>query len=81
MSDGPSDALQALLDREAKLRADVCNPNITEIELPPSFFLQQVGLHTVMCDPIGRIWDTTVSPIRMIFDPLFLTRKQEDSHG
>lgn len=70
-------ALQALLDREAKLRSDLCDPGVTEINMPPSFFFGQVGLHTVMVDPIGRLWDTTASPIKMIFDPLFFTRKKE----
>jgi hypothetical protein len=76
MSD-PSTALQALLDREEKLRADLLDPGVTEINMPAAFFHAQVGLHTVMVDPIGRLWDTTASPIKMIFDPLFFTRKKE----
>lgn len=73
--------LQAILDREAKLHADLLNPEITEIDMPEAFFLQQVGLRTVMVDPIGRLWDTTARPIKMIFDPLFFTRKGKDTHG
>lgn len=69
-------ALDDLLARETKLRADLCDPNVTQIDMPGAFFAQQVGLHTIMCDPIGRIWDTTASPIKMIFDPLFFTRKK-----
>lgn len=76
-----SDTLQQILDREKKLRDDICNPEITEIDMPEAFFLQQVGLHTIMVDPIGRLWDTTARPIKMIFDPLFFTRKKADSHG
>lgn len=68
--------LEEIEERERKLRADLCDPGITEINLPEAFFLQQVGLRTVMADPIGRIWDVSASPIRMIFDPLFLTRKK-----
>lgn len=73
-----SDALQNLLDREAQICADLRNPDVKEITVPAAFFAQQIGLHTIMADPIGRIWDVTASPIRMIFDPLFLTRKKEN---
>lgn len=71
------DAIRAIKDRAAKVQADLCDPGVTEINIPHAFFHQQVGLHTIMVDPIGRLWDTTASPIKMIFDPLFLTRKKE----
>lgn len=72
--------LDHILAREAKLRSDLCDPGVTEINMPQVFFAEQVGLHTIMCDPIGRIWDTTASPIKMIFDPFSLSRKKEKTH-
>lgn len=75
------DALQKILDREKKLHEDICNPEITRIDMPEAFFLEQAGFHTIMVDPIGRLWDTTARPIKMIFDPLFFTRKGKDTHG
>lgn len=64
-------------DQEAQIRADLRDPSVKEIVVPAAFFANQIGLHTIMADPIGRIWDVTESPIRMIFDPLFFTRKKE----
>lgn len=73
--------LEEIQEKERKFRADLCDPGVTEINLPRAFFHEQVGLRTVMVDPIGRLWDVTASPIKMIFDPLFLTRKKEKPDG
>lgn len=74
---GAGNTFTDLLAREAQLRADVRNPEITEIDMPPAFFKEQIGLRTIMADPIGRIWDVADNPIRMIFDPFSLSRKKE----
>jgi hypothetical protein len=67
--------IEEIQARERKFRADLLDPTITEIALPHAFFHEQVGLHTVMVDPIGRLWDVGASPIKMIFDPFSLSRK------
>lgn len=74
-------ALKAILEREAKVRAQLCDPSVTEIDVPNGMFAEQIGLRTVCVDPIGRIWDTGDRRIKMIFDPLFLTRKKEKTDG
>lgn len=69
--------IEEIQEKERKFRADLCDPGVTEINLPPAFFHEQIGLRTIMADPIGRFWDVGASPIRMIFDPFSLSRKKK----
>lgn len=65
--------LEELRAKEAKLRADIASPAITEVDIPRSFFPEQLGLREIMCDELGRLWDTSQRPtIKMIFDPMWL---------
>jgi hypothetical protein len=75
MSDIAAAAMAEIRERERKFRADLCDPAVTEINLPRAFFHEQIGLRTIMVDPIGRLWDVGASPIKMIFDPFSLSRK------
>ena len=68
--------IEDLLAIERALREDLSNPRAKEITLPKGFFPSQIGLRDVMVDSIGRLWDTTASPIKMIFDPLDFARKK-----
>lgn len=70
-------SIDDILAVERKIREDLCDVGVTEIMVPRAFFKEQIGLRTIMCDQIGRIWDVADNPIRMIFDPFALTRKRK----
>lgn len=68
------DRLTQLLKLEAKLRVDLLDPKVTQLELPNGFHPQQIGLREVMCSADGRLWDTRANPIKVIFDPKWAAR-------
>ena len=68
--------IEDLLAIERALREDLSNPRAKEITLPKGFFPSQIGLRDVMVDSLGRFWDVSGTPIKMIFDPLAFNRKK-----
>lgn len=74
-------ALDDILNAEREIRNLLCNWNVTEIMIPRAFRMEQVGLRAVMVDRLGRFWDVSENPIRMIFDPLGRSPQKEQDHG
>lgn len=72
-------ALEEIMQRERKVRADLVDPGVTEINLPRGFYHEQIGLRPVMIDPIGRLWDVGGATMKMIFDPQ--QHKKENTNG
>lgn len=67
----PQDPLQALLERESKIKQAVLDPSVTEIDTL-GFSMQQLGLEIALVGKDGRIWghtDKVNGKLQMVFDP------------
>lgn len=71
--------IEELKAKEQKITNDLLDPSVSEITLPRGFFPEQVGLREVMCDGLGRIWDTAARPMRVIYDPRWNARASLES--
>lgn len=74
-------SLDDILAAEREIRNSLCNWNVTEIMVPRAFRMEQIGLRAVMIDRLGRFWDVSENPIRMIFDPSHRSPEKEVDHG
>lgn len=64
----PQDPLQALLQKEAAIKADILNPRATEVD-PLGFSMQQLGLDYALIAKDGRIWRRSGDVLKVVFDP------------
>ncbi len=64
--------LDAILEMEQNLKDALIDPTVTEINMPRSFFNEQIGLMPCMVGPDGRIWNTGQRPYVVIFDPRWI---------
>ncbi len=76
MAREPQDPLQALLQREAKVKEQILDPNITEVETY-GFGMQQLGLELALIGKDGRIWGhlNEAGKLQMVFDPKIRSEK------
>lgn len=78
MTREPQDPLQALLQREAKVKYQILDPAVTEVETY-GFGMSQLGLELALVGKDGRIWGhlNDAGKLQMIFDPLTLTHNRK----
>lgn len=66
----PQDPLQALLQREAKIKEQILDRAVTEVDTL-GFSMQQLGLELALIGKDGRIWGhlNEAGKLQMVFDP------------
>jgi hypothetical protein len=71
-------SIDEILAEERRIRNKLADPAVSEIMVPRAFRMEQIGLRSVMVDRLGRFWDVSDNPIRMIFDPHVETRNKRE---
>jgi len=67
----PQDPLAALLERESRIRKEILDPGVTEVETL-GFSMSQLGLELCLVGKDGRLWghtDKVSGKLQMVFDP------------